>query len=167
MGVLEQILALKMPFTSRYEASYALSLMWKEFIADYLAYDALHHMLKRFSATEREGADVMTELIPHMCEDSINTTTSAFSALSNACAIIMNFDGFREALLDGKLTLPIQRRKKVGRDLYDMFVNLLFLLMDQVDLENPFSLTDDFLQNLGYTVMEVQLYHEDYSDEIG
>lgn len=142
-------------------------LLWKEFIADYLAYDALHHMLKRISATGRDGIDAMAELIPRMCGNVLLPTTGSFSAMANACAIIMNFDGFHAALYDGKLAMPVSRRKRVGRDLYDIIVDLLFLLTDRVESENPYAITDEFLNNLGHTAVEVQLYHEDYSAEIG
>lgn len=142
-------------------------LFWKEFTADYLAYDALHHDIERIPATDKAGVDAMAELMPKMCDNMITPTLSAFSALANACAIIMNFDGFHEALCRDRLITPINRRKRSGRELHRMFMELLLLLSDRMQSADPYAITDDFLNRLGFIVMEVQLFHEDYSDDTG
>lgn len=142
-------------------------LLWKEFIADYLSYDALHHIIKRIPAAGEQGIKAMEQLIPGMCSGTDSSTTGAYSAMANACAIIMNFDGFQPALYGRKLKFPVNRRKQAGRAFYDMYLELLMLLDDRIGIDNPYAIDNEFVTNLGYTAVEVKLFHDDYDDEVG
>lgn len=142
-------------------------LLWKEFIADYLAYDALHHMMPRIKATGNDGVSTMAELLPRIHAQLNMPTVGAFASMANACAIIMNFDGFQAALHSLELKLPVNRRKRVGREFCDMFINLLSTLEDKLEEDDPFAIDDDFLVELGYIAVEVQLFHDDYEELVG
>lgn len=139
-------------------------LLWKEFIADYVALDALHHDLAKFSYTDQVTKDHIIASLKGIETNSSPDGLSAFSHMANFFAFMLNLKDVDKHI--GKPMLPINRTA-AGRKLHRYIKAVAQALYGQCRKESYAVVDLEFLDKLGYDMIEIQLYLEDYEDAFG
>jgi hypothetical protein len=98
-------------------------LFWKEFIADYLAYNMVHQRIDRFQFTDKETQEYLYSLLIDAGMSFMPGNIGSMSGLAGCFAQIMNMNGVNED--KGQIKLPFSKKTQAGRDLCRVLTKII------------------------------------------
>ena len=138
-------------------------LFWKEFIADYLALNALHRDFSRFEINSLEAKNYIKASLQNMVDSMYPANQGSMSGMANLFAFLFNLEGFIEG--SESLKLPIKRRSAIGKGLIRYIQEMVEELREKCKESMCPIVDEEYLYSIGGTAIEIQLYVTDYADE--
>ncbi|GHU72596.1 hypothetical protein AGMMS49992_08900 [Clostridia bacterium] len=138
-------------------------LFWKEFIADYIGLNALHHYLNRFAIDSDDAKYYIKENLHRIAKEYYLGNNSVVSGLANLIAFILNLDDYAQNR--SKVRIPINRHTSSGVKARGCISSILDILQKQFETDSYMVINYDCLYSLGNLTIDTLLYLSDYADE--